>query len=162
MKEGNHLRFVGIDGSKILKLKLNKLSEGGILLDSSCSGQGKLLGCCAHGNEPSCSIKSGEFADWLWSCWLLHKHSAEWSSLVFCTFYRDAQCITCVLCFVAACVHAVLPYSTYTAPHSHKLCVISPYNCKCRPPHYKIFQFSVRWNIRIRRQMMRHSSLTQL
>ena len=77
---------------------------------------------------------------------------------------------SCVFSVVPVCVHTVLPYSTYRAVccvlyrfvftqcyltaltaltelhtatanrHRYKLWVISPYNCKCRPPHYKIFR----------------------
>jgi hypothetical protein len=32
-------------------------------LDASASGQGPVTGCCEHGNEPSGSIKGGEFLD---------------------------------------------------------------------------------------------------
>jgi hypothetical protein len=32
-------------------------------LDSSGSRQGPVAGCCEHGNEPSGSIKGGEFFD---------------------------------------------------------------------------------------------------
>jgi hypothetical protein len=32
-------------------------------LDSSGSGQGPVAGSCEHGNEPSGSIKVGEFLD---------------------------------------------------------------------------------------------------
>jgi hypothetical protein len=35
--------------------------EGG--LDSSGSGQGPVTGPCKHGNEPSGSIKGGQFLD---------------------------------------------------------------------------------------------------
>jgi len=34
-------------------------------LDASGSGQGPMADSCEHGNEPSCSIKSGEFVDWM-------------------------------------------------------------------------------------------------
>jgi hypothetical protein len=47
-------------------------------LDSSGSGQGQVAGSCEHGNEPSCSIKGGEFIDLLSDCQLL-KDSAPWS-----------------------------------------------------------------------------------
>jgi hypothetical protein len=30
-------------------------------VDSSGTGQGPIAGCCEHGNEPSDSIKGGEF-----------------------------------------------------------------------------------------------------
>jgi hypothetical protein len=36
-------------------------------------------GCCEHGNEPSGSIKCGEFLDQLSDCQLLKKNSARWS-----------------------------------------------------------------------------------
>jgi hypothetical protein len=32
-------------------------------LDASGSGQGAVADCCRHGNEPSGSIKGGEFLD---------------------------------------------------------------------------------------------------
>ena len=32
---------------------------------SSGLGDGKMSGCCAHGNEPSVSINCGEFLDYL-------------------------------------------------------------------------------------------------
>jgi hypothetical protein len=32
-------------------------------LDSSESEQGPVAGCCEHGNEPSSSVKGGEFLD---------------------------------------------------------------------------------------------------
>jgi hypothetical protein len=37
-------------------------------LDASGSGQGPVAGCCEHGNEPSGSIKGGEFLDSLSDC----------------------------------------------------------------------------------------------
>jgi len=35
------------------------------VLDSSGSGYGRVVGFCEHGNEPSGSIKGGEFLEWL-------------------------------------------------------------------------------------------------
>jgi hypothetical protein len=32
-------------------------------LDACSSGSGPVAGCCEHGNEPSGSIKGGEFVD---------------------------------------------------------------------------------------------------
>jgi hypothetical protein len=40
-------------------------SLGGRGLDSSGSGQGPVAGYCEHDNEPSGSIKCGEFFNWL-------------------------------------------------------------------------------------------------
>jgi hypothetical protein len=35
--------------------------------------------CCEHGNEPSRSIKGGEFLDLLSDCQLFKKDSAPWN-----------------------------------------------------------------------------------
>jgi len=40
------------------------------------------MGCCEHGDEPSVSIKCGEFLDWLSDCQLLKKDSGSWSWLI--------------------------------------------------------------------------------
>jgi len=37
-------------------------------LDASSYGQGPVAGACEHGNEPSGSIKFGEFLDWRRGC----------------------------------------------------------------------------------------------
>jgi hypothetical protein len=52
----------GANNSSPYKIKLLRNVTGG-------SG---LAGCCKHGDEPSGSIKGGEFLD----CWLLKKDSA--------------------------------------------------------------------------------------
>ena len=118
MREGNHLRDVGVDGRIILKEMSNQLVAGGISFDSSFSGQRQELGCCAHGNESSCSI----FADWLWSCCLPQQQIAA-CNLLFAVRFSETHCVLlCVLCCVPVCVSTVLPYSTYStyrAPHSH-------------------------------------------
>jgi hypothetical protein len=38
-----------------------------------------VAGCCEHGNEPSGSIKGGEFVDYLDDCQLLKKDSTPWN-----------------------------------------------------------------------------------
>jgi hypothetical protein len=38
-----------------------------------------VAGSCEHGNEPSGSIKGGEFLDQLSDCQLLKKDSAPWN-----------------------------------------------------------------------------------
>jgi hypothetical protein len=38
-----------------------------------------VAGCCEHGNEPSGSIKGGEFLDWLSDSQLLKKDTAPWN-----------------------------------------------------------------------------------
>ena len=40
---------------------------------------GQVAGTCEYGNEPSRSIKCGEFLDYLRTGWLLKKDSAPWS-----------------------------------------------------------------------------------
>ena len=45
------------------------------------SGQGQVAGTCECGNEPSGSIKCGEFLDYLRTGWLLKKDSVPWSKL---------------------------------------------------------------------------------
>jgi hypothetical protein len=41
-----------------------------------------VAGPCEHGNEPSGSIKGGEFFDQLDNSWIFKKDSAPWSLLV--------------------------------------------------------------------------------
>ena len=48
-------------------------------LDRAGSGQGKLAGTCECGNEPSGSLKCGEFLDYLKTGQLLKKGSAPCS-----------------------------------------------------------------------------------
>ena len=42
-------------------------------------GQGQVAGICKRGDEPSGSIKSGEFVDYLRTSQLLKKDCAAWS-----------------------------------------------------------------------------------
>jgi hypothetical protein len=37
-------------------------------VDSTGLGEGPIVAFCEHGNEPSGSIKGGEFLDWLSDC----------------------------------------------------------------------------------------------
>jgi hypothetical protein len=48
-------------------------------LDSTGAGYGPVAGSCEYGNEPSGSIKGGEFLDWLSDYELLKMDSAPWS-----------------------------------------------------------------------------------
>jgi hypothetical protein len=41
-----------------------------------------VAGSCKHGNEPSGSIRFGEFLDYLIDCKLLEKDSVPWSWLI--------------------------------------------------------------------------------
>jgi hypothetical protein len=50
-------------------------------LKSSGSGWGPVAGSCEHDNEPSGSIKGGDFLYKLSDCQFLKKDSAEWSWL---------------------------------------------------------------------------------
>jgi len=52
----------GVDGRIILKTMFKKWDEGHGL-NRSGSGQGHVVGSCECGNEPSGSIKCGEFLD---------------------------------------------------------------------------------------------------
>ena len=99
-----------------------------------------MLGCCAHGKNPSCSI----FADCLWRCWLLQKHCAAFS-LLYVLERRMAYSL-CVVCCTGLCSHsdALQHVQSSAQPTSrcyrYKLCVISDYNYKCRPPNYNILR----------------------
>jgi hypothetical protein len=46
-----------------IKMDLQEVGCGGHGLDSSGSGKGQVAGTCECGNEPSGSIKCGEFPD---------------------------------------------------------------------------------------------------
>jgi hypothetical protein len=46
-----------------IKMDLREIGFGGCGLDSLCSVYGQVAGSCEHGNEPSGSIKCGEFLD---------------------------------------------------------------------------------------------------
>ena len=48
-------------------------------LDRAGSGQGQVAGTCECSNEPSGSIKCGDFYDWLRAGQLLKTDSAPWS-----------------------------------------------------------------------------------
>jgi len=51
-----------VDWRIILKRFFSKW-EGGMNLDCSVSGYGQMAGACEYGNEPSGSIKCGEFIE---------------------------------------------------------------------------------------------------
>ena len=48
-------------------------------LDRAGPGQRQVADACECGNEPSGSVKCGEFLDWLQTGQLLKKDSAPWS-----------------------------------------------------------------------------------
>ena len=62
LSEGDHLEDPCVDGTMILKWLLETGDEGS-RVDRSGSGWGQVAGCCERGNEPSVSIKYGEFPD---------------------------------------------------------------------------------------------------
>jgi hypothetical protein len=55
-----HSEDLDIDGKTILELTLEKMG-GRCGLDSSGTGQGKVVGSCEHDNEDWGSTKGGEF-----------------------------------------------------------------------------------------------------
>ena len=61
-------------------------------LDLSGSGQGQVAGTCEYGNEPSGSIKCGEFLDWLKTGQLLKKDCAA------CMFVCVYVCVCMFVC----------------------------------------------------------------
>ena len=81
LRKGDHLENPDVNDRLILKWILDKWDEGHEL-DRSGSGQGQVAGSCECGNEPSGSIKCGEFVDWLRTSQLVRKDSAPWSQLV--------------------------------------------------------------------------------
>ena len=60
--ERDHLQDAGVDG-KIILTWIFRQWDGGHGQDSSGSGCGQMAGTCKRGNEPSGSIKCGEFLD---------------------------------------------------------------------------------------------------
>jgi hypothetical protein len=64
----NHLEDPGIDGRIISKWIFERFNAEGHGPDQSGLGQGQVAGCCECGNEPSGSIKCGEFLELLRNC----------------------------------------------------------------------------------------------
>jgi hypothetical protein len=62
LREGDHWGDPGVDGRIILRRIFGKW-DGGFGLDWAGSGQGQVASACECGNEPSGSIKRGEFLD---------------------------------------------------------------------------------------------------
>jgi hypothetical protein len=52
-----------------------------------------VVSCCEHGNEPSGSIKDGQFIDQRSNCQLLNKGPISWSQLCNTNFVLDSQFI---------------------------------------------------------------------
>ena len=63
LMERNHLEGLGVNGSIILKRIFSKWDGEAHGLDWSGSGQEQVAGACEYDNEPSSSIKCGEFLD---------------------------------------------------------------------------------------------------
>jgi hypothetical protein len=60
LKEGDHSVDLGVDGKTISEWILgNNVTRCG--LDSSVLGQEPVAGSCEHGNEPSGSVRTGNF-----------------------------------------------------------------------------------------------------
>jgi hypothetical protein len=67
------LEDLGVDGRMILNWIFRKCDDEGWI--GYAAGQGQVVGSCECGNEPSVSMKCGEFLDWL-----LKKDSPPWSN----------------------------------------------------------------------------------
>jgi hypothetical protein len=63
LKGTDHAEDVGVCGKIILEWILGKNRVGTCQLDSRVSGEGPVTGSCGQDNEPSGSIKGGEFHD---------------------------------------------------------------------------------------------------
>jgi hypothetical protein len=63
LSEGDHLEDQGVDEKIVLNGYLRSGMGGGHGRDQSGSGQGQVTGSCKCGDEPSGSIKSGEFLE---------------------------------------------------------------------------------------------------
>jgi hypothetical protein len=61
------------DNTKMDLREVGWSMAGSVLLMIGTGG-----GCCERGNEPSSSIKCGQFLEQLRICWLLKKESAPW------------------------------------------------------------------------------------
>jgi hypothetical protein len=77
----DHVKHLSIYWRIILKQMLRYVI-GRHGLNLSGAGWGQEAGFCEHSNEPSGSIKCGEFRDWLWNCQFLNKNAAACRSLV--------------------------------------------------------------------------------
>ena len=64
MRERDHLGDPGVDGRIVLKQFFGS-GTWGYGLDRAGSGYGQVAGTCKYGNEPSGSVKCGEFLDYL-------------------------------------------------------------------------------------------------
>jgi len=62
-KRQSHLEDLRVGGSILLNWILKKYDGWGGGLHSSGAGEGKVAGCFEHGDEPSVSIKCGDFVD---------------------------------------------------------------------------------------------------
>jgi hypothetical protein len=62
LRERDHWGDPGLDGRIILRYIFRK-SDVGVRADCAGSGEGQVVGTCECGNEPSGSIKCGEFLD---------------------------------------------------------------------------------------------------
>jgi hypothetical protein len=60
--ERDHLEDSGVDG-RIIFRRIFRKWDIVLWTESSLSGQGQVAGTCECGNEPSGSIKCGEFLD---------------------------------------------------------------------------------------------------
>ena len=99
-------------------------------LDRSGSGQGQVADTCKYGNEPSGSIKRGEFLDWLRTGQLLTKDSAPWSEYGVISITSGVFCLwalsKCKILFNNHCFYSHPFFMFYVGNHHHHhhICVM--------------------------------------
>ena len=117
-----------------IKIDLQEVGCGGYGLDRAGSGQGQVAGTCECGNEPSGSIKCGEFLDQLQTGQLLKKDSAPRSKQVS---YRCILILTSQDIYSQGCtaVSSVLHTDRYICDGWR----MSTFPCSCE--HFLFFPF---------------------
>jgi hypothetical protein len=106
MKERDHSEDLGID-ERIILYYISGKCNGKLWTGLNWLRIGTpIVGSCEHGNEPSSSVKGGEFLNKLSDCWLLKKDSTPlsyiitWLWTLIWTCINRAQCLCIEMCSV--------------------------------------------------------------